>query len=197
MEEIFSNNLKSQSALEYLVTYGWALLVLGIAAVLLYYFISVPRTIASDTCTFTSTFLCSDMNVGALSSGQLLLTIYGVNQKPYAVSNVHFIVSYTGNNITTGGCFPSYVAPGGRMICQEPLSFTGFIGQFVSGNLYIQGNDCGTAPNYLISKGCTGAQLETIVGSFSGRVETPVTEYAYVTDNSALPNTAGLYIQQR
>ncbi len=45
-----NSNSHAQSAFEYLVTYGWALLVLALVLVILFYFTSVPSKVVPNTC---------------------------------------------------------------------------------------------------------------------------------------------------
>ena len=49
-----NNNLKAQAAIEYLLTYGWALLVIAIIASLLYLFITSPPSITPSSCSFAA-----------------------------------------------------------------------------------------------------------------------------------------------
>ncbi|MEM3827339.1 MAG: hypothetical protein QXR58_01940, partial [Candidatus Micrarchaeaceae archaeon] len=54
-----------QSAMEYLITYGWAVLLIAIIASLLYLYLAVPHIIVSSTCSFVSGAYCNDLVVGA------------------------------------------------------------------------------------------------------------------------------------
>ena len=36
--------LKQQSAFEFITTYGWAILILAVVIIMLYYFVSIPTT---------------------------------------------------------------------------------------------------------------------------------------------------------
>ena len=64
-------NLKSQAALEFLTTYGWAFLVILIMIAALSYFgILSPSKLLPDRCNFGAEFGCSDYGIG--SSGFLV-----------------------------------------------------------------------------------------------------------------------------
>ena len=41
---------KGQSALEYLITYGWAILIIAVVVSLLYFFVAVPSSVVPNSC---------------------------------------------------------------------------------------------------------------------------------------------------
>ncbi|MGC8478302.1 MAG: hypothetical protein ACP5NE_00005, partial [Candidatus Micrarchaeia archaeon] len=53
-----------QSAMEYLLTYGWAVLLIAIIASLLYLYMVVPHVIVPSSCSFSSGTYCNDLVVG-------------------------------------------------------------------------------------------------------------------------------------
>jgi len=61
------NYRKGQSATEYLITYGWAILLAAISVSILYFFILVPSAIAPNTCSFAYGAYCQDMILGSNS----------------------------------------------------------------------------------------------------------------------------------
>jgi len=67
-------NKKGQSAMEYLMTYGWAILVIIIViAVLFYIGVLNPRNVTPTTCTFPPGVSCSSFKL--TENGVLALTI--------------------------------------------------------------------------------------------------------------------------
>jgi len=59
-----ANKGKSQSALEYLITYGWAILIIAVVISLLYLYVAVPKVIVPSTCSFLTGAVCQDMIFG-------------------------------------------------------------------------------------------------------------------------------------
>ena len=55
---------RAQSAMEYLTTYGWAILIVAIVVAILYFYTSVPSNIVNNSCTFVSGAYCNDMIIG-------------------------------------------------------------------------------------------------------------------------------------
>ncbi|MFH1211588.1 MAG: hypothetical protein V1659_01525 [Candidatus Woesearchaeota archaeon] len=60
------NTKKAQAALEYLTTYGWAILVIAVAmSALVYFGILNPAKFAPNSCTTDSSFRCADYILSA------------------------------------------------------------------------------------------------------------------------------------
>ncbi len=101
---------RGQSALEYLVTYGWAILVIVIIAGLLWYFgiFNPSRFVGGKQCGGFGAFICQDFKVSTNGS----LTIVLNNNVGGTVNAV---------NITTGTsgfiCSPTTVAAKGNATC--------------------------------------------------------------------------------
>src|SRR3989344_60033 len=75
-------NKKSQSAMEYLMTYGWAILVVLIALGALFYLgVFSPKT--PNTCTAVAPFTCIDTKVvTGLAGDQMVIGASGVSGTP-------------------------------------------------------------------------------------------------------------------
>ncbi len=88
---------RGQSALEYLMTYGWALVVIVIAVAALVVLIN-PGSIQGDTCdSKLGNFVISQSNIG-VSQMQLVL----VNQTGQGVSAMSFVGAGTGATVFSG-----------------------------------------------------------------------------------------------
>ncbi len=175
---------KAQSAVEFLITYGWALILLIIVLSLLYFFLQIPQKTTAPTCQFQQALLCTDLNLGTyVSTGGTVLTFYMNNQQTYPLSNPRATASYSNNNYS-GSCYPTYVPAGGRFMCQVSLGITSKLGQFLGGSIYIAANNCGLSSGFLATGNCTGAPVETFMGEYSGHTEAPISFYAYVSDNT-------------
>ena len=79
-------NKKSQSAMEYLMTYGWAILVVLIALGALFYLgVFNPKTPA--TCSISSPLNCADTKITAVSGLELSIGATGANSVAYTVGS--------------------------------------------------------------------------------------------------------------
>lgn len=66
---------KAQIAMEFLITYGWALMIaLGAIGYLSYAFLANPTNIVPDTCQFTEGVICDDFNIIA-TTGTLTMSV--------------------------------------------------------------------------------------------------------------------------
>ncbi|MDE1846070.1 MAG: hypothetical protein KGH53_02210 [Candidatus Micrarchaeota archaeon] len=115
-----NSQIKIQSATEYLLTYGWAFLIIAIAAASLYLFVFAPSTLTASTCTFTSGVYCQDLVLGSsstLSKMAMLLT----NSNPYPILNPKMTLNLTGVAPILGTCIPNFILPGGAIICNATI----------------------------------------------------------------------------
>lgn len=176
---------KAQSAMEYMITYGWAFILLTIVVAIVFFYLQVPQKASPPTCTITSTLLCEDTNLGTYAgTGTTVATFYFINEGTYPLSDPEPKVSYNNNN-NTGSCFPSLVPPGGKFLCQVNLNTITSLGQFLGGSIYVSVYNCGVVAGYIVNGNCNNAPSQTLTGTFSGHTEAPLTFYAYVSDQKA------------
>ena len=79
-------NLRLQPAMEYLTTYGLALLIIVIAVVMLYIFVVVPSASAPTICTFNSGASCNDVILESNTVGASAVLLIS-NAQPYPIAN--------------------------------------------------------------------------------------------------------------
>src|SRR3989338_2260086 len=92
---------KAQSGLEFMMTYGWAILVVLIAiGALSYFFVFNPNNAAPDTCLMPVGFICRDSSISA-TNGVLLVVENGLKK------------SLTSFTITIPECLSTATASGG------------------------------------------------------------------------------------
>ncbi len=92
---MFSKNKKGQSALEYLMTYGWALVVIVIVVAALVFLIN-PSQVGGQSCTGFQ-----NMPIGNFQLGSTGLTYKATNQTGRALSAVAFGGKFTNAGTTT------------------------------------------------------------------------------------------------
>jgi hypothetical protein len=102
---------KGQAAMEYLMTYGWAVLVIVIVIAALFSFTQIFKV--GEQCLFSQrTFSCSDPSPQVLSDGEIIFTIKNLGQKAVIVreagcftedSEIGELSDFTDQTIQAGG----------------------------------------------------------------------------------------------
>ncbi|MCL4372164.1 hypothetical protein M1373_02495 [Candidatus Marsarchaeota archaeon] len=174
------NNKIAQSATEYIVTYGWTILIIAIAISFLYLYIAVPHAIVPSSCSFLTGVTCDDMVLGTNATTHLTsIGVIMTNSRPYPILNPTFFASINGRNASAATCRPSFVLPGGSIICVLHLSnVTSSLGQYFSGDLYLNASYCGFAANSSSPSSCASVPRETYKGLYTARAE-PATASNY------------------
>ncbi|MGC8670035.1 MAG: InlB B-repeat-containing protein [Candidatus Micrarchaeia archaeon] len=162
------HGIRAQSGLEYLLTYGWALLIISIVVVLLYLYVMVPSHIIQSYCNFVDGAYCNDMIVGTnLSSHATEVAVFLSNIQKYPIVNPKLNIKI--DNVSTGAynCSPNFVLPGGSIICAVPLSIKTDLGTLVTGSMYLNALYCGLSKNYSINHNCSSAPEQVYSGYFN------------------------------
>ena len=158
---------KGQSAIDFLVTYGWALLIISVVLGLLYTYTSLPASIIPGTCTFYSSVSCTDI---LLNSNALIL--YLINSQPFPITSPALYAVISSQNSVTTNCIPNLVLPGGSLTCViNSLPVSTPLGALGSGSLYLSAAYCGLANNYMATMNCVTAPTLTYSGSFTAHSE--------------------------
>jgi hypothetical protein len=170
-----------QSAMEYLMTYGWAVLLIAVISSLLYLYITVPHVIVPTTCNFISGAYCNDLVVGSNATTHVsMLAVFLTNTQSYPILNPKLSINVNGVNTSAQACKPNYVLPGGAIICQVQLPVQEALGAFVSGKIYLNASYCGLVSNYT-PQGCASAPRQTYIGSFTSHTAPLVSTKSSIT----------------
>ncbi|MDE1855953.1 MAG: hypothetical protein KGH49_01825, partial [Candidatus Micrarchaeota archaeon] len=111
---------KLQSAVEFVLTYSWAIVIAALVIAALYFFVFAPSTLTPNSCSFSSGPYCQDLILGSgasLSKLAMLLT----NTNPYPIYKPHLTVNITGYPLIQGTCSPTLTNPGGAVICNATI----------------------------------------------------------------------------
>jgi hypothetical protein len=177
--------------MEYMTTYGWALLLIAVVAVLLYFYIAVPSTIVPSRCAFVIGASCNDMVFGTSPSHATEIGLFLSNNQPYALLNPTLIASINGRNYTfANDCKPGYIPAGGEIICILPLPISSSLNQFFTGSFYLTANYCGLATNTSSKSSCSSAPSQVYKGAFTAHAEPLISPGYNVTlsvENSTNP----------
>lgn len=158
--------MRIQSSVDQILMYGFSLLVTGIVAAVLYFYVAVPSTIPSSQCNFGSYLSCRAIVVGSNSLGTgatLLLT----NIQQYAIENPSVTINITGVGNYTGSCYPSFVKPGGIIECTVTIDKQINQNELRSGEVYISTSVCTQ-----MGSGCGSPLQQTYGGTFSTTIST-------------------------
>jgi len=113
--------MRNQSAIEFLITYGWAIVIVTIVvAILGAIFFALPKPTAKFLCLISPAFPCTDALVSLNSSNAILYFVIqnGVGQK-VSISNVFLNITSTYPPIVfKGTCNPSVLYPNSYSICR-------------------------------------------------------------------------------
>ncbi|MGC8687498.1 MAG: hypothetical protein ACP5RM_02240 [Candidatus Micrarchaeia archaeon] len=170
---------KAQSAIEFLSTYAFMILIISIALLLLFMFFSIPRTILPPSCNFYSGFGCSDaIYINTTHGSELLIIATDMEPGIINVSNQSGFTAYLGyRNSTSGYCTPRVATAGQRIYCIANFTSHVKLGSTYSGVFRIKANYCAVAPSMLSNSTCP-ANATTSNYTFGG----------YLTVSSSIGN---------
>ena len=185
-----SRSVKAQSALEFLVSYAWALILIAVVLGIFIYFISLPKTIVPTGCSFSYGIDCRGLIIGSNSvTTQIGLIV--VNSQAYdLIGPTNVIINVSGYGITTLQCIPSNVPSGSATLCSGSMSEIISPGSGISGTITMNSQVCltGTAEN------CAAERVTSYIGNFTGYSQTytksiPVNIVLYESSSGiAVPN---------
>lgn len=152
--DLIKKTTNAQSAIEMLTTYGWAIIVIGLALSMLFYFgVLNPKGAVGTTCVINDAFQCSNLLLS--TNGILSFTLL---QDKYAQVNITGIGC--SENVSNEHILPPNSIPVSRIYMPEGNEsnftvqcytqtgvFNGAIGTFLNATLYINYiNDIGGFP---------------------------------------------------
>ncbi len=168
---------RGQSAIDYLTTYGWAVLIITLIVSIFYFYISAPTQAVSNTCNFVSGVYCSDIVLGTnLTTHATVLALFLINSQQEPISNPMISAQVNLLNSQKFGCAPDYVLPGGSILCIANLPINTTTGSLVSGRMYLSGTYCSLSGGSYSSGGCPGATNQTYVGIFALHTQPLISE---------------------
>ena len=164
---------KSQAAMEYLMTYGWAILIIALALGVLYSLgILNPSALTPQVCSLSAPFFCFNQYLG--SSGDLTFTLAQGSGSTIIINKIACVDnSLLGNNglpkdqkYWSNGwltSIPSGSSATFKVKCyaSNGNSYTGKIGSTFFGTLLINASYSGSTTSF-ISAGSIGASVKTI-----------------------------------
>ena len=159
---MFGKNLKQQSAMEYLMTYGWAILIIAVVLSVLFYLgVFSGSSFLPNACIASSGFLCSNP-IYSRSTGTLTFTFGQMTGTNWASANVVFVPSGATLGSSSQKTQPTVGAinSGQQVSVSLPIGGTVSAGTPLTGSIYV---------NYTIS-GVSGT-LVTQVATISTKAQ--------------------------
>ncbi|MGC8571711.1 MAG: hypothetical protein ACP5RI_00100 [Candidatus Micrarchaeia archaeon] len=158
--------MKIQSAFEYLVTYSWAILIIAIIVGIIYYFMSIPSTSSQNLCSMEDSFICGISASMNYTTNTVYIYLNFTNTQAYPIENAIAIVTLNNQNFTSKTCAPFIVNTGNMLDCSINTNMNITPDTVISGKIFLNFNNCELAPNYLSTKNCAGAPIQTVAGQF-------------------------------
>ncbi|MCL5680310.1 MAG: hypothetical protein M1465_03165 [Candidatus Marsarchaeota archaeon] len=184
--------LRGQSAIEYLVTYGWAMMIIIAAVGMLYFYVIIPMSIPPNNCVFIVGVSCDNYGVGMsqASTNTVNVSLMLSNPNYYPIKDPVMVINSQGSNYSAT-CVPSFVNPGATFVCSAGV-YDNF-GNHLKANVYIKEYNCGLSKYGEFNGTCADPPIQIYKGAiydtFSKNITAKPT--ALIVNPSTLTLAAG------
>ncbi len=162
--------MKAQAAIDFLTTYGFAILIIAIVLSLILYYMSGVQSSIPSTCTISFGAYCNELLAGTTPSGASGIAFVFTNEQKYPIANPSIEVNVSGYGLSgTASCNTDYVLPGGIIICTFESTQSFRAGSGISGSMILSYVLC---PNGN-AETCTSPEQE-----YKGTFNTEATTFA-------------------
>ena len=167
--------VEAQSAMEYIIIWGTAIVIVTIAIALLYEFIPTITSTVPAMCSFTeSSLTCQDIIAilnPATSNTVILLEIINSGTSPISGLSV-YTSSADPIESQAAQCMPDYIVAGGTAICEIKFPINTQLNELLTGNIYASFSSCALTTAKEQPGTCTGLE-QTYVAPFAVHVLPP------------------------
>lgn len=175
--------MKFQSALEFITTYSFMFIIIGVAVLLIFLLANSAKSYVPSRCSGTSGLTCQADSFVTNSVAHNSNVVFALSNAQSVPVNVIGILIKLDPNQTmagsaNGNCAPTFLLPGNTMICSLTFPVTKATGASVSGSYVIYAQFCNVAISQLSNTVCQGSGNYTSVtygGSFATQVTPGVT----------------------
>ncbi len=188
---------RGQAAIEYLITYGWAILIIVAALGMLYFYVGVPMSIQPNTCDFVVGVSCSNYNVAMVSGSKSTANVSLMMENPqyYPIKDPVMTVSISGKNYTAA-CSPAFVNPGATFVCASNILDN--FGSHLKANVYISEYNCGLSKYGEFNGTCADPPMQIYKGllydTFNKNITVLPTRIAVVPQTQTLAVGSDEYV---
>ncbi|MDE1869482.1 MAG: hypothetical protein KGH71_00655 [Candidatus Micrarchaeota archaeon] len=163
--------MKLQSSIEFLTTYSFLFLLIGIIISFLFFFSTAPRAVIPGQCISLSGPSCQSIqDYVNVSQHYSLITFSFSNAQPVPINVLSMSVLINNANSILSGCIPNVEYPGGTFTCVAAMSQAPSPGTVVTGFYTINTLYCNSGISSLQNNCTTGANIQ-----YSGSFSTPAT----------------------
>lgn len=158
--------LRLQSAIEFLTTYAFAILIITIVISIIITLAYIPRNNIPQSCDFYGGLTCTDVAYFNLShAGGSSLVISAIDAEPgiINVSSFNALIDY--RKSVKGSCYPNPVSQGDIMYCTANFTQNTQAGVTYSGTFNISAQYCAPGSGEIATANCSAAVPESV---FSG-----------------------------
>ena len=167
--------MRAQSSIEFLTTYGFMFIIIGIVISVLAFISVSPITYSASQCNAFSGPSCVTAQLYSNTSQHYsLVTLVLTNSEAVPVNISNISVSIRGIS-STGTCTPLYLVPGQSAVCVAKLGFAPSLGTYLQGFYALNGKYCNAGISGLASSNCTYSNI-----SYSGSFEAAAEPKEYV-----------------
>ncbi|MGI0134011.1 MAG: hypothetical protein ACREBW_03525, partial [Candidatus Micrarchaeaceae archaeon] len=167
--------LSGQSAIEFLSTYAFAFLVIGVALALLFVFSSIPKSTLPTQCSFYNGFSQSCDAIYYNTSGGANLTVIATDATPGVINVSSFSAYINFGTSTSGSCTPTVALAGQAIYCTAQFSQKPQFGSIYTGTFNVKANYCASAPSNISNSTCPSSTTFY----YSGAVRAQAAPYKY------------------
>jgi len=183
--------MRLQSSIEFMSTYSFLLISLGIVISILLFVTVLPKTTFPISCTAFSGPTCNFLNY-YVNSSYSLLTFSITNSQSTPINITNMSVSISGHT-GTGVCDPAFVLPGEYSTCIVPMQgYSPNVGILLNGFYTINGKACSSGVSSVLQSNCTYTSAQ-YGGSFS---TTPTTKEEIIFSVIAFVSPPNVQIPQ-
>ncbi|HVA82671.1 MAG TPA: DUF2341 domain-containing protein [Candidatus Aquilonibacter sp.] len=161
--------MKLQSSIEFLTTYSFLFLLIGIIISFLFFFSTAPRAVIPGQCISLSGPAClSVQDYVNVSQRYSTITFSFSNAQPVPINVLGMTVLINTANSIASGCIPNVEYPGGTFTCVAAMAQAPSLGTVVSGFYTINTLYCNSGISSLQNNCTTGSNIQ-----YSGSFSTP------------------------
>lgn len=115
---------RAQSAIEFLTTYGWTLLAVGLTIAVVFYLVNTRQTPVSSSCNIEPGLSCSQLLFVGNGSATNAIIVFTNNlgvTLDMPANSFRIADPYTAS-IYKGNCFPTNAPPGATLLCRSAMT---------------------------------------------------------------------------
>ncbi|MDE1868452.1 MAG: hypothetical protein KGH60_00585 [Candidatus Micrarchaeota archaeon] len=166
---------KAQSAIEFLSTYAFAFLIIGVALALLFVFSTIPQTYLPTVCSFYNGFSQSCDAIYYNTTNGANLTVIATDATPGVINVSSFSAYINFGTSTAGTCSPTVALAGQTIYCTANLAQKPHLGTIYTGTFNVKANYCANAPSNISNSTCPSSTAFY----YSGQIRVQAAPYRY------------------